>query len=178
MTRLVVLGICFVAGTEVLVLLLHQRRLLLLICGAAVTLLLLGFRLILERDTEIAEEQTDSSAENSLQHWLANAEPLVRWSKSSRRDWDRHWRPMLAVRFQNATGQSREKNATTFNATGRMLSAPNCGDGWTRPTSPMTAAMNPGPAVQRSRRFWSDWSRHDRRFAGCDDHRALRRGAR
>jgi len=46
---------------------------------------------------------------------------LISWSESTRSDWDRHLRPMLARQFGIATGQKQNKNPEGFRATGRML---------------------------------------------------------
>jgi hypothetical protein len=121
MRRLVILGVCFVAGAELLVLLLHQRRLVLVIAGIAAALLLLVLRRLLGRDVEPEPVPPDSSAGDSLQHWLTHTETLIHWSESTRTDWDRRWRPRLARRFENATGQSRRKDLAAFNATGEIL---------------------------------------------------------
>lgn len=50
-----------------------------------------------------------------------NTETTIRWSESTRADWDRHLRPMLARRFEIATGHRQAKDPVAFAATGRML---------------------------------------------------------
>jgi hypothetical protein len=56
-----------------------------------------------------------------LQRWLSRTEMLVSRAESTRRDWDRHLRPMLARQFELATGQRQSRNQTAFRATGTML---------------------------------------------------------
>jgi hypothetical protein len=52
---------------------------------------------------------------------MSRTETLISWSESTRSDWDRHLRPMLARQFGIATGQKQNKNPVAFRATGRML---------------------------------------------------------
>ena len=62
-----------------------------------------------------------NDAEESLRRWLSRTETLISWSESTRSDWDRHLRPVLARQFGIATGQKQNKNPDGFRATGRML---------------------------------------------------------
>lgn len=121
MTRLVVLGICLVVAVELLELLLDARPILLGVSGVAAGLPLLAFRRLLGRDDSAMPDPAGSDAEQPLRGWLSRAEILLHWSESTRTDWDRHWRPMLARRFENATGQSRRTDPAGFDATGEML---------------------------------------------------------
>ena len=59
--------------------------------------------------------------EESLRGWLSRTETLIHRSESTRTDWDRHLRPMLARRFAIATGQQQAKDPAAFHATGQML---------------------------------------------------------
>jgi len=61
-----------------------------------------------------------NDAAESLRRWLSRTETLVSRAESTRRDWDRHLRPMLARQFELATGQ-RARNHAAFHATGTML---------------------------------------------------------
>jgi hypothetical protein len=58
---------------------------------------------------------------DSLRRWLVTTETTIRWSESSRSDWDRHLRPMLARRYEMATGQRQAKDPAGFHSTGQML---------------------------------------------------------
>lgn len=145
MKRLVVLGFCLVAGAELLMLLLHQRRFVLVAAGAAAALLLLGFRRLLGREVEPLPASADYSAAESLRHWVSRTEIMIHWSESNRTDWDRHWRPVLARRFENATGQARRKDPAAFDATGRMLFGPELWE-WVDPANVADGrAGKPGP---------------------------------
>jgi hypothetical protein len=119
----VVLGVTLVVGVELLMLLLRQRQFLLWTSGIAVALLLYGVRRLLgERGAEPTLSQADpDDSGDLLRNWMSGTEIRIHWSESTRTDWDRHWRPVLAQRFGMATGQLRAKDPAAFNATGRML---------------------------------------------------------
>jgi hypothetical protein len=120
--KLVAAGLCLVLGVQVLAMLMPDRRFVLVIVGAAVALVLLALRWHL---THVTEEEPAApminDAEVSLRRWLSRTETLISWSESTRSDWDRHLRPMLARQFGIATGQKQNKNPDGFRATGRML---------------------------------------------------------
>ena len=120
--KLVAAGLCLVVGVQVLAMLMPDRRLVLVIVGAAVAVVLLTLRWHLAHASE-AEHSAPSvnDAEESLRRWLSRTETLISWSESTRSDWDRHLRPMLARQFGIATGQKQNKNPDGFRATGRML---------------------------------------------------------
>jgi hypothetical protein len=122
MKKLVAAGLCLVIGVQVLALLMPDRRLVLATVGVAVALTLLALRWYLASgpDAEPTPQGTND-AEESLRRWLSRTETLISWSESTRSDWDRHLRPMLARQFGIATGQKQNKNPDGFRATGRML---------------------------------------------------------
>ena len=104
---------------------------------------------------------SDDAAE-SLRRWLSRTETLISRAESTRTDWDRHLRPMLARQFEMATGQRRIKDHAALHATGRCCSVRSCGRGWTRRTSSRPAERRkPGPAGMRSTRFCNGWSGYD-----------------
>jgi hypothetical protein len=120
--KLVTAGLCLVIGVQVVAMLMPDRRFALVIVGVAVAVSLLALRWYLARGTE-GEQASPSvnDAEESLRRWLSRTETLISWSESTRSDWDRHLRPMLARQFGIATGQKQNKNPDEFRATGRML---------------------------------------------------------
>ena len=65
-----------------------------------------------------------NALEESLRGWLSRTQTLIHRSESTRADWDRHLRPMLARRFAIATGQKQAKDRAAFDATGRTLFGP------------------------------------------------------
>lgn len=121
MKRLIALGIFLIVGIELLALILHDRRLVLAGSGA-------------RPGSGAAQRPPDAGqpgrthgcaglrrSGEGLRRWLSNTETTIRWSESTRADWDRHLRPMLARRFEIATGHRQAKDPVAFAATGRML---------------------------------------------------------
>lgn len=120
--KLVAAGLCLVVGVQVLAMLMPDRRLVLVIVGVAVAVALLTLRWYLAHASEVEHAAPSvNDAEESLRRWLSRTETLISWSESTRSDWDRHLRPMLARQFGIATGQKQNKNPDGFRATGRML---------------------------------------------------------
>ena len=120
--KLVAAGLCLVVGVQLLAMLMPDRRFVLVVVGGAVALALLALRWYLARGSN-GEPLTPivNDAEESLRRWLSRTETLISWSESTRSDWDRHLRPMLARQFGIATGQKQNKNPDGFRTTGRML---------------------------------------------------------
>jgi hypothetical protein len=146
MKKLVAGGFCIVVVTELVLLLLPDRRFVLWFSGVALGLVLLTMRrwLVMEAGPAAAEPAPDDHTE-SLRNWLSRTETLIHWSESTRSDWDRRLRPMLARQFEMATGQRHNKDPGAFRATGRML----FGDelwAWVDPNNiARTGGREPGP---------------------------------
>ncbi|HEY1841885.1 MAG TPA: hypothetical protein VGG53_17005 [Mycobacterium sp.] len=121
MKKLIALGFSVVLCAELTALSLHDRRLVLWTAGAAVLFALVNVRQFLGRDFESSPPTTPNALEESLRSWLSRTETLIHRSESTRADWDRHLRPMLARRFAIATGEKQAKDPAAFDATGRML---------------------------------------------------------
>ena len=122
MKKLVAFGVFLVAATELLALLLPDRRFVLAISGLAAGLALLGLRWFLMHETDSDAALTDShAAGESLRRWVSRTESLIGWSESTRSDWDRHLRPMLARQYEMASRQRQSKDRAAFRATGRVL---------------------------------------------------------
>ena len=145
MKRLVALGVCFVIGMELLVLTVHDRRFVLVAAGLALALVLIVVRWLLGSGNESVAQPDPDDQGDSLRRWLSTTETTIRRSESTRTDWDRHLRPMLARRFEIATGQRQAKDPAAFQATGRVL----FGDGlweWVNPNNvARTGDLQPGP---------------------------------
>jgi hypothetical protein len=145
MKRLVTLGICLIIGIEMLALILQDRRILLAAAGVGLALVLLNIRRVLGRPTEPEVEPDSDDLGDMLRRWVANTETTIRWSDSTRRDWDRHLRPMLARRFELTTGQRQAKDPAAFGATGEMLFGAELWQ-WVNPNNVGNAPANqPGP---------------------------------
>jgi hypothetical protein len=145
MKRLIALGICLIVGTELFTLILHDRRVVLAASGAAAALVLLNIRRFLGHGVQPAAEPDDDDLGDALRRWLITTETTIRWSNSTRADWDRHLRPLLARRFELATGHGRAKDRRTFHASGQMLFGPELWD-WVNPDNVShTGGHEPGP---------------------------------
>lgn len=145
MTRLIALGVCLIIGVELLVLIVHDRRFVVAASGLALALVLLNIRRILGDDSQAEDELAPDDAGNSLRRWLATTETTIRWSESTRADWDRHLRPMLARRYEIATGQSQAKDPVAFNACGHLLFGAELWE-WVNPNNiRRTRDGQPGP---------------------------------
>ena len=121
MKKLVAAGLFVVALVELAAIVVLDRELVLIVVGAMVALVLLALRLYLVREPGYDAAGMTNDAEESLRRWLSRTETLVSRSDSTRRDWDRHLRPMLARQFELATGQRKARNHAAFEATGTML---------------------------------------------------------
>jgi hypothetical protein len=120
--KYVAAGVCLVVIVELFAFAVLDRELFLVASGVIVAIVLLALRWMLTRavglDTDGA--QADGPAE-SLRRWISRTETLISRSESTRRDWDRHLRPMLARQFELATGQRQARNPVAFQATGQLL---------------------------------------------------------
>lgn len=147
MRTVVIPGVLLMAGAEALMLLLRQGQLLAEVTGTVVLLLLLGVvRMLTGGDAGgPAERVAADDAGELLRRWRSSTESRIHWSQSTRIDWDRHWRPLLAARFEVATGQRRANDPAAFAAAGRIL----FGDEhwrWVDPTNvAATDDREPGP---------------------------------
>ena len=122
MKRYVAAGVCVVVTVELVALVLLDRELFLVTSGLVVAIVLLALRWLLVREAELdAGSDGANDPAESLRRWLSRTETLVSRSDSTRRDWDRHLRPMLARQFELATGQRQARNPAAFQATGQML---------------------------------------------------------
>jgi hypothetical protein len=145
MKRLMAAGVCIVLVAEVLALCLPDRRFVLAISGVALAVALLALRWYLVRDVEPGPPEADANGSGeSLRRWVSRTETLISWSDSTRRDWDRHLRPMLARQFEMATGQRKAKDPVAFHAVGRMLFGAELW-GWVDPEDIARGGREPGP---------------------------------
>ena len=145
MKRLVVLGFTLILSAELATVLLHDRRFVLWAAGGAALFALVNVRQVLGRDIEPSPPAAPNALEESLRSWLSRTQTLIHWSESTRSDWDRHLRPMLARRFAITTGQKQAKDPAAFDATGRMLFGAELW-AWVNPDNvAQTGGHEPGP---------------------------------
>jgi len=122
MKKLVAAGVFVAVLVELMALAVLDRELILVVSGAVVALVLLMLRWFLVRDIDRgAGDGLGNDPAESLRRWLSRTQTLISRSESTRRDWDRHLRPMLARQFELATGQRQAKDRSSFQATGQML---------------------------------------------------------
>lgn len=145
MKRLILLGVFLMVGIEVLALLLQDRRFVLIAAGVALALVLLNIRRLLGYSKEAAVEPESDDLGDLLRSWLDQTETTIRWSDSTRKDWDRHLRPMLARRFEVTTGHRQAKDPAVFRASGEMLFGAELWQ-WVNPNNvEQASAGQPGP---------------------------------
>ena len=145
MKRLIALGVLLIVGMELLALIMHTRRFVLVASGVALALVLLSVRRVLGRGAQPAAELEPDDLGDSLRRWLSSTESTIRWSESTRTDWDRHLRPMLARRYEIATGQKQSKDPAAYHAGGRMLFGAELWE-WVNPNNvTRTGDRSPGP---------------------------------
>lgn len=122
MKKYVAAAVFMVALAELAALAVLDRELILVATGAVVALVLLVLRWFLVRESDVVgDEAHTNDPAAALRRWLSRTETLISRSESSRRDWDRHLRPMLARQFELATGQRQAKDRAAFQATGQLL---------------------------------------------------------
>jgi hypothetical protein len=145
MKKLVAAGIFIVVLVEVTAIAVLDREIVLVVVGAMVALVLLSLRFYLVREAGDDSETLTNDAAESLRRWLSRTETLVSRAESTRRDWDRHLRPMLARQFELATGQRQARNHAAFHATGTMLFGVELWE-WVDPQNvSRTGESEPGP---------------------------------
>ena len=146
MKKLVAAGAFIVVLVEVLAIAVLDRAVVLAVVGGIVALVLLTLRFYLVREPgyDPGGGSGNDPAE-SLRRWLSRTETMISRSDSTRRDWDRHLRPMLARQFELATGQRQVRDHAAFHATGAMLFGEELW-AWVDPQNvSRTGGSEPGP---------------------------------
>lgn len=146
MTKLVVAGFFLVAVVQLLAVSQLERHLVIGVTGVVLAGVLFAVRWRLTHDA--ADTLTDAAGDDvgaALRRWLARTETLISWSESTRADWDRRLRPMLARQFELAAGHRKAKDPRAFDATGRMLFGEELWQ-WVDPENiSRTGGQEPGP---------------------------------
>jgi len=146
MNKLVVAGIALIVVVGAMSLSLPDRRLFPLMVGAMTAVALLTVRWLLARDVRIASDDTRArDPGEALRRWLARTENLVQRAESSRSDWDKHLRPMLARQFELASGQRKAKDPSAFRTSALMVFGPELW-AWVDPDNvDRSGGLEPGP---------------------------------
>ncbi len=146
MKSLLVLGVCGVLVVEASALTARHRGVVLLAAAAVAAVTMVAARWVLTREDRAGHDESkarDPAA--TLRRWLARTETLVARADTTRADWDKHLRPMLARQFELATGQRRSRDANAFHATALMLFGAELWQ-WVDPDAvSLTGAAEPGP---------------------------------
>ena len=145
MTRIVAATVAVLLAVEVCAFALADRALVVTITGTALAAALLWIRSNLVRHADAVSDTPVDAAANSLQRWHSRTETLISWADSTRADWDRRLRPMLARQFELAVGARTRKDPDSIDATGRMLFGERLWP-WVDPDNiSRTGATEPGP---------------------------------
>jgi hypothetical protein len=115
-------AIVLILGAQLLALPHPDRHVVLWAGAATAAIALLGVRWLVVRDARAAVD--DSRARDpaeSLRRWRAKTEILIARADSTRSDWDKYLRPMLARQFELATGARKGKDPKVFQATAIAL---------------------------------------------------------
>ncbi|MFV0494617.1 hypothetical protein [Mycobacterium sp.] len=144
MKSLLVLGITLIVSIELLVLISQDRRFVLTAAGAGLALVLLNVRRILGNSDASAEGPDTDDVGEGLRRWLAGTETTIRRAESTRAEWDRHLRPVLAQRFVMSTGQRPATDPAAFAASGELLVGPQLWE-WVDPNRVARAGTDAGP---------------------------------
>ncbi len=145
MTRINAAAVALVLAVEVCAFAVADRTLVVTVTGAALVVALIGIRGHLNRRADAEPDTPADAAEISLQRWRSRTETLISWADSTRADWDRRLRPMLARQFELAVGARKRKDPNTVDATGRMLFGERLWP-WVDPDNiSRTGTAEPGP---------------------------------
>ena len=122
MRRIGVIAIVVVLGVQLLALVHPDRHVALWMGAAAATIALLTVRWLVVREANSAFD--DSRARDpaeTLRRWRSKTEIMIARADSTRSDWDKYLRPMLARQFELATGARKGKDPRVFRATAVAL---------------------------------------------------------
>lgn len=141
----VILAVCLIVVTESVILLTPDREAVLIAAGVMAAIGLLGVRWALTREQDAYDDSYARDPAESLRRWLVRTETLIARTESTRADWDKHLRPMLARQFELATGQRKSKDAAAFEATATMVFGADLWQ-WVNPDNVSRTGINePGP---------------------------------
>lgn len=146
MTKLVFTAVGLVVAVQLFAVTQLEREVVVAVTGAALACVLIGVRrYFTHHSAGTTDDAASGDAGAPLRRWLSRTETLISWSESSRADWDRRLRPMLARQFELAAGQRKAKDPRAFHATGQMLFGAQLWQ-WVDPDNiSRTGGLEPGP---------------------------------
>jgi hypothetical protein len=122
MRKLGAAAVLVILATQLMALTHPDRRVVLWVGATAAAAVLLTLRWFLVRDARMTvDESRARDPAESLRRWRSKTEILIARADSSRSDWDKYLRPMLARQFELATGQRKSKDPRVFHATALAL---------------------------------------------------------
>jgi len=141
----VVLTLGLIAVIETAILVTPERDAVLIAAGLAAAAGILGVRWVLTHGRTVDDDSHARDPAETLRRWLARTETLIARADTTRADWDKHLRPMLARQFELATGQRKSKDRKAFEATADMVFGADLWQ-WVDPDNvSRTGATEPGP---------------------------------
>ena len=122
MTRIGAAAVVVVLGVQLLALAHPDRHAALWMGAAAATVALLTLRWLVVREAgaTVDDSRARDPAE-TLRRWRSKTEIMIARADSTRSDWDKYLRPMLARQFELATGARKGKDPRVFRATAIAL---------------------------------------------------------
>lgn len=146
MKRIGVAAIMVVLCVQLVALSHPDRRVVLWMGATAATVALLLVRWLLVRnDGAVVDDSRARDPAEALRRWRSKTEILIARADSTRSDWDKYLRPMLARQFELATGQRKTKDPRAFHATAIALFGERLWP-WVDPDNvSRTGADEPGP---------------------------------
>lgn len=145
MTKLVVGVTILVVGSQVFAFTQLERELVLTVAGVALAAALLALRRRMVPGSGPDDESVSDEADAALRRWRARTETTISWAESTRADWDRRLRPMLARQFELAGGHRKVKDPKVYQARGRMVFGDRLWP-WVDPQNvSRTGGQEPGP---------------------------------
>ena len=152
MTKVVAAGLVLVIAVQAFAFTQLERELVVAVTGGAIACVLCAVLARLDHEAAVEQDTVDDDAAAAVRRWLTRTETLISWSESTRADWDRRLRPMLARQFELAAGRRKGKDARSFQSTGRMV----FGDELWQWVDPDNIARSGGPEPGPGRRTLDD----------------------
>lgn len=121
MTKVIAAGLFLVVAVQAFAFTQLERELVIAVTGGALACVLFAVLARMDHEAAVQEEAVADDAAAAVRRWLSRTETLISWSESTRADWDRRLRPMLARQFELAAGRRKGKDARSFESTGRMV---------------------------------------------------------
>ncbi|MDX1889431.1 hypothetical protein [Mycolicibacterium sp. 050158] len=122
MKKLAIVAVVVVIGAQLMALPHPDRHVVAWIGAATAAAVLLVVRWFLVRDDRpVGDDSRARDPSESLRRWRSKTEILIARADTTRSDWDKYLRPVLARQFELATGRRKGKDPRVFHATALAL---------------------------------------------------------